>query len=65
MADSNDAMTAAAILACEASRQQLASAAPSSAPRDVPGELLQLYKWYTSKIGEETPARAGATPRSW
>lgn len=65
MSDSKDTMTAAAILACEASRQQLAGAAASTAPRDVPGELLQLYKWYTSKIGDETPARTGAAPRSW
>ena len=64
MADSSDMATAAAILACEASRQQLAMAPSSTAPRDVPGELLQLYKWYASKL-DETPTKAGTAPRSW
>ena len=64
MADSTDMATAAAILACEASRQQLAMAPSSTAPRDVPGELLQLYKWNASKL-DETPAKTGTAPRSW
>lgn len=77
MAESHDSKTAAAILACEASRQQL-TIMKSSGPRDIPGELLQLYQWYVSRLGNGgspaapaagTPAsnasKPGTAPRSW
>lgn len=65
MADSDTKM-AAATLACEASRQQLAVMS-SKGPRDIPGELLQLYSWFVERIGSEPAAgaRPGAAPRSW
>ncbi len=65
MADS-DAKTAAATLACEASRQQLA-ASTSKGPRDIPGELMQLYSWFVEQIGNDKVASAkpGAAPKSW
>lgn len=64
MAES-DMKTAAATLACEASRQQL-SVMSSKGPRDIPGELLQLYTWFHDRIASEpAAARPGAAPRSW
>ncbi len=62
----SDSKMAAATLACEASRQQLAVMA-SKGPRDVPGELLQLYTWFLERISAEQAgaARPGAAPRSW
>lgn len=65
MAD-NETKMAAATLACEASRQQLA-VMTAKGPRDVPGELLQLYSWFLDRMSTEQAgaAKPGTAPRSW
>jgi hypothetical protein len=68
MAGDSETRTAAAILACEASRQQL-TLMKGTGPRDVPGELLQLYQWYIDQLSRPAPppgARKGPEPgRTW
>lgn len=61
MAVSSEAMTAAAILACEASRQQLETM-KAGGPRDVPGELLQLYHWYLDQLSGSAQSGGVASP---
>ncbi len=48
MTDDGD-KAAAAILAAEASEQQL-KAMGSKGPRDIPGELLQLQRWFAAQL---------------
>lgn len=43
-------MASAAILACEASRQQLAAQGQADGPRDAPTELLHLNRWYQGRV---------------
>lgn len=60
MNDLTDAAAAAAILACEAARQQLEGAPDNPEGRDAPGELEKLYRWYVTQL--EDTAAAAAEP---
>lgn len=58
MSAASDIAAAAAVLACEAARQHLVGASPHGPPRDAPGELENLHRWFYHQLDQGRPSVA-------